>query len=82
MSEGERVPGCDREAPISSCTPNGATPGARAANAGSPDVTENLRVNGQTSWELCRLTGYEIPLKTGLFRRTRDELTCPPRLRQ
>jgi hypothetical protein len=69
MSEGERVPGCDLDAPASSCTPNGASPGPREANAGSEDARENLRVYGQHSWELCRLTGCEIPLSCGLFRR-------------
>jgi hypothetical protein len=72
MSEGERVPGCDLEAPASSCTKNGASPGPREANAGSGDGRENLRVYGHTSWELCRLTGYEIPLRCGLFRRRRS----------
>jgi hypothetical protein len=69
ISDGERVPGCDRETPISSCTPSGATPGARAASAGSDVACEKRIVKGQRSWELCRLTGYEIPLSCGLFRR-------------
>jgi hypothetical protein len=72
ISDGERVPGCDLDAAASSCTPNGASPGPREANAGSEDGRENLRVYGHTSWELCRLTGYEIPLNTGLFRRRPD----------
>jgi hypothetical protein len=70
MSDGDAVPGCERNAPRSSCTPNGGSPGARAANAGSDVACENRRVKGQTSWELCRLTGYEIPLSCGLFRRS------------
>jgi hypothetical protein len=69
MSDGESVPGCDRDAPGSRCTPNGGSPGARAASAGSDIAAEKRRVNGHTSWERCRLTGYAIPLNTGLFRR-------------
>jgi hypothetical protein len=53
-SEGERVPGCDLDAPASSCTPNGASPGPRDANAGSEDGRENLRVYGQTSWQISQ----------------------------
>jgi hypothetical protein len=32
-------------------------------------VTTLPEFHGHTSWELCRLTGYEIPLSCGLFRR-------------
>ena len=49
MSDGEAVPGCDLDAPGSSCTPNGGSPGARAANEGSDHARENLRVYGQHS---------------------------------
>jgi hypothetical protein len=69
MSDGDAVPGCDLDAPTSSCMPNGASPDPRDPNAGVDDGRENLRVYGQHSWELCRLTGYAIPLSCGLFRR-------------
>jgi hypothetical protein len=49
MSDGEAVPGCDLDAPDSSCTPNGDSPGPRAANDGSVVGFENVRVNGQHS---------------------------------
>jgi DNA invertase Pin-like site-specific DNA recombinase len=49
MSDGDEVPGCDLDAPASSCTPNGASPGSREANAGSAEGRENLRVYGHTS---------------------------------
>src|SRR5690606_3160499 len=62
MSEGAAVPGCDLDAPGPSCTPNGGSPGARAANAGSEGGVENLRVKGHTSWVLYRLTRFEIKL--------------------
>jgi hypothetical protein len=48
MSDGDAVPGCERDAPGSSCTPNGGPPGARAANAGSDVACENRRVKGHT----------------------------------
>jgi hypothetical protein len=62
MSDGDAVPGCDLDAPGSSCTPNGGSPGIRAAKPGSDVGVEKRRVKGHTSWVLCRLTGYEIPL--------------------
>jgi hypothetical protein len=65
MSDGEAVPGCDLDAPSSSCTPNGGSPGPRAANEGSDVGAENLRLNGQTSWEDCRLPRYVIRLPRG-----------------
>jgi hypothetical protein len=69
MSDGEAVPGCERDAPRSSCTPNGGSPGARAANAGSDVACENRRVKGHTSWELSHLSRYVIPLRGGQYRR-------------
>jgi hypothetical protein len=82
ISEGEAVPGCDFEAPASSCTPNGGSPAARAANAGSSrsrprprtrsrarsrpfNATNFGELHGHTSWELCQLTRFEIPPRTG-----------------
>jgi hypothetical protein len=62
MSDGERVPGCDLDAPTSSCTPTGASPGPREANAGAEDGFENLMLKGQTSWVLYRLTRFEVKL--------------------
>jgi hypothetical protein len=65
MSDGEAVPGCEHDAPGSSCTPNGGPPGARAANAGSDVACEKRRVNGHTSWEDCRLPRHLIVLPRG-----------------
>jgi hypothetical protein len=69
MSDGDVVPGCDLDAPASSCTPNGASPGPRDANAGSDDGAENFRLNGQTSCLICPLSRYAIPLRGGQYRR-------------
>jgi hypothetical protein len=44
MSEGERVPGCDRDTPASSCAPNGASPRPREANAGGSGFADSGRV--------------------------------------
>jgi hypothetical protein len=49
-SEGASVPGCDDPGP--GCTPNGDSPGARDAYAGSAAGFENLRVYGHTSWQM------------------------------
>jgi hypothetical protein len=68
ISDGDAMPGC-QPSDGNRSTPTGGSPGPRAANAGSDEGAENLLLNGQTSWELCRLTGYQIPLNTGLFRR-------------
>lgn len=65
MRDGERVPGCDRDAPASSCTPNGASPGPRAANEGSDEGAEKLRLKGHTSCLMCRHSIIRIPLQTG-----------------
>lgn len=69
MSEGDAVPGCDDGESGSGCTPNGGSPGARAAYAGSDAGAENLRENGHTSWEVCPLPRYVIRLSTGRFSR-------------
>jgi hypothetical protein len=34
----------------------------------SPEFVKNVRFRARI-WQLCRLTGYEVPLNTGLFRR-------------
>lgn len=47
-SEGEAVPGCETS-PANGATPNGGSPGPRAANAGSAVGFENFRENGHTS---------------------------------
>jgi hypothetical protein len=65
MSDGEAVPACDLDAPGASCTPNGGSPGARAANPGSGAGFEKRLVNGHTSWEECRLPRYVIRLPRG-----------------
>jgi hypothetical protein len=65
MSDGDTVPGCSLDAPCSSCTPNGGSPGARAANAGSDVALVKRIVKGHTSWVMCRLTRFKIPLRTG-----------------
>lgn len=56
MSDGDSVPGCEDEEPGSGSTPNGGSPGAREAYAGSVEGFEKVRVNGQTSWEDCQST--------------------------
>lgn len=56
ISDGDAVPGCDEEEPGSGCTPNGGSPGERAAYADSDAGAENLRANGHTSWQICRYT--------------------------
>ena len=74
ISDGERVPGCNLDAPGSSWTPNGASPGPRAANAGSDVACEKRCVNGQTSWDLSHLSRYLVPLRCGQYlRRERDQ---------
>jgi hypothetical protein len=65
MSDGDAVPGCDRDAPGSSCTPNGGSPGARAANAGSDAACEKRIENGHTSWVFYRFTRFRLNLTTG-----------------
>jgi hypothetical protein len=54
MSDGERVPGCDLDAPASSCTPNGASPGPREANAGSEDGRARIYGRMGTPPDRCR----------------------------
>jgi hypothetical protein len=46
-------------------TPTGRSPGPRAAYPGSAASSLNFTVNGHTSWQICRLTCYELPLRTG-----------------
>jgi hypothetical protein len=65
ISDGAAVPGCEEEEPGSGFTPNGGSPGARAAYPLSALGSEKVRLNGHTSWETCRLTCYEVPLRTG-----------------
>lgn len=54
-SEGEAVPGCQIGGTDGSgSTPAGGSPGPLAAYAGSEDGEENLRLNGQTSWQMSQ----------------------------
>jgi hypothetical protein len=48
ISDGDSVPGCHPSEGNGS-TPTGGSPGPRAANAGSDESVENLRLNGHTS---------------------------------
>ncbi len=41
------------------------SPGPRAAYPGSAASWANFRLNGHTSWEICRLTRFQVPLATG-----------------
>jgi hypothetical protein len=66
VSGGPSVPECEVSATDGSgSTPTGASPGPRAAYEGSEEASENLQVNGHTSWEVYRLTCYVVPLATG-----------------
>jgi hypothetical protein len=65
ISDGEAVPGC-QPSDGSRSTPTGGSPGPRDANASSEDGTENLWLNGHTSWEDCRLPRYLIVLPRGM----------------
>jgi DNA invertase Pin-like site-specific DNA recombinase len=51
-SEGASVPGCEGVEPDSGSTPNGGSPGPRAAYPASELGAEKERVNGQTSWQM------------------------------
>src|SRR5690606_37415086 len=53
ISEGDAVPGCHPSEGNDS-TPNGGSPGPRAAKAGSDDGVENLMLNGHTSWQMSQ----------------------------
>jgi hypothetical protein len=48
-SEGASVPGCHNSG--SGSTPNGDSPGPRAAYEGSAEGSENLMLSGHTPWE-------------------------------
>jgi hypothetical protein len=63
-SDGASVPGC-HPSESNGSTPTGGSPGPRAANDGSDEGTENLRLKGHTSWEECRLPRFVIPLPRG-----------------
>ena len=65
INDGDAVPGCEVKDPGSGSTPNGDSPGERAAYAGSDGTAENLRENGHTSWVFCRFTRFRIRLTSG-----------------
>jgi hypothetical protein len=60
-SDGASVPGCQASEPLGT-TPEGASPALRDAYARSDELAEKLRLNGHTSWVMCRLTRFKIPL--------------------
>ncbi len=66
MSEGDAVPGCQADGTVGSgSTPDGRSPGPRAAKPGSVASSAKRSLNGHTSCVVCRLTRFEIPLMTG-----------------
>jgi len=71
ISDADSVPGC-HPSERNTSTPTGGSPGQRAANAGSDERAENLRLNGHTSCLICPLSRYEIPLRGGQYRRGRN----------
>jgi hypothetical protein len=69
IRDGDSVPRCADEELGPGSTPNGGSPGAREAYAGSALGFENVWVNGHTSWQLCPPSRYSVGLVSGQYAR-------------